>query len=140
MINLSSTTDLTLAAGESITFDLVTLKSGRCEFHRAGSATVVLNGSSRNACQAPIFEIDFSANIGATAPGVAQLSIMLDGEALREGVMQSTTAAAGDLNNVAKPGIKIRNVGCSGAVISVKNTGTTEITVNSPLLAVKRVA
>ena len=135
MINLSNDDDLTLAAGQSITFDLVPLKTGRCEYHRAGSAVVSLNGCGN------IFEIDFSANIGATAPGVAQLSIMLDGEALVEGTMISTTAAAGDLNNVAKPGIRVRNVNCTSSRVSVQNTGTTEITVGKgSLLSIKRVA
>lgn len=135
MINLSNNTDQTLAADQSITFDLVPLKTGRCEYHRQGSSSVALNGGGN------IFEIDFSANIGATAQGVAQLSIMLDGEPIKESIMISTTAAAGDLNNVAKPGVRVRNVGCTSSRISVQNTGTTEITVGAgSLLSIKRVA
>lgn len=134
MINLSNTTEQTLAADQSITFDLVPLHTGRCERHRDGSSIVTLgmNGA--------IYEIDFSANIGGTAAGAVQLSVMLDGEPLREGTMISTTAAAGDLNNVAKPGIKIRNCDCCGR-ISVQNTGTTELTVGvGSLLSIKRIA
>lgn len=135
MINLSNTTEQTLAPGQSITFDLVPLHTGRCaERHREGSSLVTLgiNGA--------IYEIDFSANIGGTAAGAVQLSIMLDGEPLREGTMISTTAAAGDLNNVAKPGVKVRNCDCGGR-ISVQNTGTTELTVGvGSLLSIKRIA
>lgn len=135
MINLSNTTAQTLAAGQSITFDLVPIHTGCCECHREGSSLVSIKG------QRSIFDIDFSANIGATAQGVAQISVMLDGEALREGTMISTTAAAGDLNNVSVSGIKVRNCGCNCSRISVTNTGTTEITVDEgSLLAIKRVA
>lgn len=132
MITVSNTTDQTLAPGESITFDLVTFHSGCAEYHRNGSSSIVLK------CLNGTYNVDFSTNVGATAQGVAQLSVMLDGEALVGGTMISTTAAAGDLNNVAKPGLKVRNTG--GDRISVTNTGTTTVTIpaKAALLSVKR--
>ncbi len=134
MMNLSNTTDQDIAPGQSITFDVVPLHSGCAEYHREGSSAAVLK------CNCSIYEIDFSANIGATAPGVAQLSVMLDGEPLVEGTMISTTAAAGDLNNVARPGIRVKNTG-GNVRISVTNTGTTTVTVaKGALLSIKRVS
>lgn len=133
MINVSNTIAQQLQPGQSITFDLVPLHTGCAEYHREGSAVVSLK------CQGSIYEIDFSANIGASAPGIAQLSVMLDGEALLEGTMISQTAAAGDLNNVARPGIRVKNTG--GVRISVSNTGTTAVTVApGALLSIKRVS
>lgn len=133
MITVSNTTEQTLAPGQSITFDLVTFRSGcGAEYHRSGSGSIVLK------CLGGTYNIDFSTNVGATAQGVAQLSVMLDGEALIGGTMISTTAAAGDLNNVAKPGLKVRNSG--GNRVSITNTGTTTVTIpaKSALLSVKR--
>lgn len=134
MINLSNTTAQVLAPGQSITFDIVPFKSGCAEYHREGSSAAVLK------CPCAIYEIEFGANIGATAAGVAQLSVMLDGEALKEGTMLSQTAAAGNLNSVSRPGIKVKNTGGNGR-ISVTNTGTTTVNVGvGALLSIKRVA
>lgn len=137
MINLSNTTEQVLLPGQSITFDLTLLHTGCCpraERHRTGSANVEL-------VRGDIFDIDFSANIAGEAAGAIQLSVMLDGEALPEGTMISTPAAANEVNNVARPGIKIRKIGCSNTV-SVRNTGTANIILpaKSALLSIKRVA
>lgn len=137
MLNLTNTTEQILAPGESITFDLVLLRTGCCpraERHRVGSANVeLLNGN--------IFNVDFSANIAGEAAGAIQLAVFVNGEALPESTMISTPAAANELNNVARPGIKIRKLGCSDTV-SVRNNGTTNIILpaKSALLSVYRQA
>lgn len=137
MISLSNTTEQVLAPGQSITFNLVLLHTGCCpraERHRTNSANVEL-------VRGDIFEIDFSANIAGEAAGAIQLSVALNGEALPESTMISTPAAANELNNVARPGIRVRRLGCSDTV-SVRNTGTENIILpaNSSLLAIKRIA
>lgn len=135
MINLSNTIEQVLAPGQSITFDLVLLHTGCAERHRTGSANVELV----NGC---IFNVDFSANIAnGTGAGEIELSVMLNGEALTAGNMISTPAAANELNNVARPGLKIQTFGCANT-ISVQNTGEDDIILpaKSALLAINRVA
>lgn len=127
MIKLSTTAAQTLAPGQSILFDLTVLHTGCAESHRRGSGVVTLSK-----CGA-IYNVDFSA-------GVAQLSVMLDGEAVAEGSMTSVTAAAGDRNSVAKPGLKVCVPGRCCARVGVTNTGATTVTVDNVLLSVNRVA
>ena len=135
MISLSNTTEQVLTPGQSITFDLVLLHTGCAERHRAESANVDLI----NGC---IFNVDFSANIAnGTGAGEIELSVTLNGEALTQGNMVSTPDAANEVNNVARPGIKIQTFGCSNT-ISVRNTGEDDIILpaKSALLAINRVA
>lgn len=133
MLNLSNTTEQVLEPGQSITFDLVLLKTcSNAERHRVGSAnTELLNGS--------IFNIDFSTNLAGDAQGEVELSVMLNGEALPAANMVETVAAANNIYNVARPGIKVRKIGCVNT-ISVRNTGTTNIIIpaKASLLSVRR--
>lgn len=135
MITLSNTAEQVLLPGQSITFDLTLLKT-RCgsERHRDSSANVyIFNGN--------IFDIDFSANIAGQAAGQIQLSIFLDGEALPAGNMITTAAAANNIYNVSRPGVKVRRDGCSN-IVSVRNNGTTNIILpaKSARLSIKRIA
>lgn len=131
MIQLTNAAPVTLAPGASLTFDTVLLDTGCAECHRKGSAIVTLNRSGA------IYEIAFSANIGASAAGTAQLAITLDGEPLPEAYMNSTTAAAGDFSNVAVSTF-VKTCCRGGDTVAVRNTGTTTVTVGSANLAVGR--
>lgn len=134
MIILTNTVSQELAPGQSLTFNLVTLHTGRCECFREGSGTVML--SQRNA----IYEIDFGANIGSdTAATPAQLDIMVNGSPLTETTMISTTAAVGDLNNVSRH-TAVKTCCCGCEYITIVNTGETTVTVEDPSLFIKRVA
>lgn len=134
MIELSNTTAQTLAVGQAITFNKVIFQTGCGECHRANTSSVKLRANGT-------YQLSFSANIGATeATTEAQLSILLGGDPIFDGVMISTTAAVGDLNNVAKT-IGIRN--CCGDYdrVTIVNTGTTDITVDiGSSLFIKRVS
>ena len=134
MIEVSNTTAQTLTTGQAITFDKVIFKTGCGECHRTESNSVKLRANG-------VYEIAFSANIGATtATTAAQLTIQLGGENLNDGTMISTTSAAGDLNNVSKT-IGVRN--CCGDYdrITVVNTGTASINVGAGAsLFIKRVS
>lgn len=134
MINLGTVAAQVLAPGQSVLFDLTVLHTGCAEYHRNGSGAVSLVKPRA------IYNVDFSADIGAAAAGTAQLSLMVDGEATRDGAMTSVTAAAGDLNSVAKPGVKVCVPNECCTKISVENTGTTTVTVANSLLSVNRVA
>jgi len=131
MISLSNTTAQTLAPGQSITFNTVVLHTGCGECHRANTPSVKLKYKG-------IYEVSFSANIGSTTVGIAQLAIQAGGDTLPESTMISTTAVAGNLNNVAKT-IAVRNCCDDYDRITVTNTGTTTVTIGAnPVLFVSR--
>lgn len=134
MIILTNTASQELAPGQSLTFNLVVLHTGKCECFREGSGTVILG--QRNA----IYEIDFSANIGSTtAATAAQLNIMSNASPIVETTMISTTATVGNLNNVGKH-TAIHTCCCSPESITITNTGETTVVVENPSLFIKRVA
>lgn len=134
MIILTNTVSQELAPGQSLTFNLKVLHTGKCECFREGSGSVILR--QRNA----IYGIAFSANIGATvAAGAAQLDIESNGSPLVETTMISTTAAVGDLNNVAKC-TAINTCCCGPESITIVNTGETTVVVEDPSLFIKRIA
>ena len=133
MIILTNNASLELAPGQSLTFNTDILHTGCAECHRSGSGAVMLR------MQQAIYDVDFKANIGATAPGVANLTIFLNGSPMPETVMISTTAAAGDVNNVAC-NTGIRTCCCGPETVTIVNNGETTVTVEEPLLKIKRVA
>lgn len=134
MIILTNTVSQELAPGQSLTFNLKILHTGCAECFREGSGSVILG--QRNA----IYDIDFSANIGATvAAGAAQLAITSNGSPLVETTMISTTAAVGDLNHVGKH-TAIRTCCCGPESVTIVNTGETTVVVENPSLFVRRLA
>lgn len=133
MIILTNNASQELAPGQSLTFDTEILHTGCAECHRVGSGAVTLRQ------QQAIYDVHFSANIGATAPGVAQLAIFINGSPLPSTTMISTTAAAGDVNNVAKD-TGIRTCCCGPETCTIVNTGDTTVVVENSTLFIKRVA
>lgn len=134
MIILTNTVSQELAPGQSLIFNTEVLHTGCREVHRPNSGSVTVP-QQRNA----IYTIHFSANIGATEPGVAQLAINVNGSPLVETTMISTTAAAGNVNNVAKD-TAIKSCCCAPETITIVNTGTTTVIVEDPSLFIKCVA
>ena len=133
MIILTSTASQELAPGQSLIFDTEILHTGCAECHRINSGAVTLRQ------QQAIYDANFSANIGATAPGVAQLAICVSGSPLVETTMISTTATAGNVNNVAK-NTAIRTCCCGPETVTILNTGETTVVVENPSLFIKRIA
>lgn len=134
MIELSNTTAQTIAAGQSLTFDTVILKTGCAETHRTNSGIVTLKANNA------VYEIHFAANVSGTAAGPVQIALALDGEPLVETTMISTVTTAGDFNNVATGTLIKTGCGCCGR-ITVTNTGASDVIVGAnPALFVKRVA
>ena len=131
VISLTNTVSQELAPGQSLIFGVPVMHSGKCECFRPNSGAVILRAPNA------IYEVHFSANIGATAPGDAQLSIELNGSPIFEGTMISATVAAGDLNRVSCC-VPIRTCCCGSETITIVNTGETTVTVENPSLFVKR--
>lgn len=133
MIILTNSVSQELAPGQSLTFDTVILHTGCAECHRVGSGAVILR------MQQAIYDIDISGNIVATAPGVANLTVYLNGSPMNETIMNHTTTAAGDVNTVARS-TAVRTCCCGPETITATNNGDTTIVVEQPLLKIKRVA
>lgn len=121
MIVLSNSTAQTLAPGQSLTFDLVKLRTGCAERFRIGT------GSVRLSCPG-VYDIHFSGNISNAAAGPVQLAVEISGSPLTETTMVSTPAAVGEFNNVATH-TYVKN--CPGDYdrITVTNTGESSVVV-----------
>lgn len=134
MIILTNTASQELNPGQSLTFNLEILHTGKCECFRNGSGSVLL--SPRNS----IYDIAFGANIGSTTAATsAQLSVMVNGSPLTETTMISETTTVGNLNNVGRH-TAIKTCCCGAESVSVTNTGETTIVVENPSLFIKRIA
>lgn len=133
MIILTNNASLELAPGQSLTFNTDILHTGCAECHRTGSGAVTLR------MQQAIYDVFFKANIGATAPGAAQIAMFLNGSPMPETTMVSTTAAAGDVNNVACE-TAVRTCCCGPETLTIVNNGETTVVIEQPLLKIKRVA
>lgn len=106
------------------------------EYWRTNSGAVWLKCPGR-------YEVSFSANIGGTVVGPVALAIQIGGVTLQETIMESNTAAAGDLNSVSTSTV-IDYCGFGGSGITVVNVGTTDATdttvnVSNPNLIVRRI-
>ena len=135
VIILTNTDSQVIQPGQSLTFNTVVLHTGCSECYRVGSGAVTLRQ------QKSIYEIKFGANIGATTEGeTAQLGIVINGSPLVESTMISTTAAAGDLNNVNK-NTAVRTYCCGPETCTIVNTGTTPVNIGEgPSLFIRRIA
>lgn len=134
MIEISNSTAQTLTPGQAIAFDVTNLKM-RCtaECHKTGMTDVRLRLNG-------IYEIVFSGNIGGVAAGAVQLSISAGNAVLPGSTMISTTAAAGDLNNVTKTMLVGNGCGMYD-IIRIVNTGTSNLTVGPGAnLVIRRIA
>lgn len=120
MILLSNQATQTIAAGQSIVFDLELMKIGRCECHRTGSSVVTL-------CTANPYEVSFSGNVTNSVAGPVQLSITVDGEAAPGGTMINTPSTVGNVNNIAKT-IPVQGCGrCGMPKVTITNKGTNPV-------------
>ena len=133
MICLSNSNEQVIPAGQSVTFDVIILHTGRAECYRPNSG--VVNLLAKNA----IYEVEFNGNVSSeTAGDQVQLVISYNGSPLLETTMISTITAAGDINNVSTSTL-VKTCCCSAGSITVTNTGTTSVTLESnPCLKIKR--
>lgn len=123
MIVLSNLTAQTIQPGQFVTFDRVIVKTGNCECYNRQLPTSV-----KLKARGGVYGLGFSGNItSATAGEALQLAIAVAGQPLIETAMNSTPAAANDLNNVSTETRFV--VSCDDLDrVSVMNTGATEVT------------
>lgn len=122
MIVLSNSTAQTIAAGQTVTFDTVSLHTGNAECHRKGSSLVRLRCNG-------LYEVNFSGNVTGIVAGPVQLSISIDNTALPDGTMISAPAAVGEVNNIAKTTL-VSNC-CGGGTITIQNNGTESVVLSA---------
>lgn len=123
MILLSNLTTRTLAPGQALTLDKLFKTKNGCECFNPQAPTSV------KLCSPGTYEVSFSANItNPTGTDTVQLAIAIGGQPLAETYMNSSPAAAGRLNNVAKTTF-VRNCCCDLDRISIINTGTVPVAV-----------
>ncbi len=134
MIELSNTTEQTLSAGQSITFNTVLLHTGNGECYRSNTGSVKMRANG-------IYEVRFNANVsGATAGTATRLAIQQGGVTLQETTMITTPAVANDVNNVSCSTL-IKN--CCGDYdrVTIVNTGTVDVTISAnPAFIIRRVS
>lgn len=124
MILLTNSAEITLAAGQVLTFDTVALRFGCGEYHRENSSAVKM-------CFNGPYIASFSGNIGGTTAATpVQLAFAIGGEVLTDSVMISTPAAVGDLNNVSKTVGLVNRCGDYDR-IAIINNGTEPVVVGA---------
>lgn len=123
MIELTNTVAQTIPAGGVVTFDKVLLES--CCKDVCYNSMIPTSVKLRTRTT---YDIEFHGNITSTVAGdTVQLSIAVGESPLVQTAMNATPAAVGDLVNVSA-GTYLRNTCCDLGRISVRNTGTTTLT------------
>lgn len=133
MLELTNSSALTLAAGETAIFDTVRFRFGADTCTKAGT------GSIKMRCNA-VYEVRFTGNIAtADAAGTAQLAIETGGVVDPAGTILSQTATAGAANAVERT---LYEVNCCGdySRVTVVNTGTVPVVIEpGAVLSVRKV-
>ena len=133
MIELTNSTELTLAAGQTAVFDTVLLSKGCSTCTRQGTGSIKLRSCG-------VYEVRFTGNIGVSgATGVAKLSIQMGGVTYNPSTVQSETSTEGDLNAVEKT-FWLPNCCGDYSRLTVVNTGTTVVTIGvGSIFAARRI-
>lgn len=122
MILLSNATAQTLAPGQALNLKQIFKSKNGCEcFNEQAPASVKL-------CSKGVYEVSFSGNITGAAAAALQIAIAIGGQPLVETAMNSTPAAANNLNSVSTL-TYVRNCCCDLDRLSILNTGTVPVTI-----------
>lgn len=128
MIVLSNAAAQTIQPGEDAVFNVAVQRSG-CD--------VLWQGTGPLHLRCGLYEIQFTGNVGGDAATQPSLAIAVDGAMLPETTMTVTTTASTDVFNVHASTLR-RNC-LAGVSVSVRNTGTTPVTLAAnPALVVER--
>ena len=135
MIVLSNTAQQTIAVGSSLTFNTVILHTGTGQCYRSGTGSVKMKSNG-------VYQVHFSANVGGgTADTAVQLNLAVGGENLPQTTMISVPATATTQFNNVSCTTAIKNCCYDYDRITVVNTGTIPIIIDSnPVLYIRRVS
>lgn len=131
----------TVPSGSNVVFTNTAVPGSQSILHRESSGLVTLRGIT-NQCRAR-FKITFSGNVALpadTTPVVPiNLTIAVNGEGVSTSAMISTPGAASEYNNVSSSLFIDIPSGCCSQ-ISIKNTGTSSLSIQNANLIVERMA
>lgn len=139
MIELTNSQVQIIPVGGTATFNVVVVKSGCAERHRAGSGQIDLVALGRHLAT---FSGNISVPTGETVGEVA-LAISQEGETRQGTVMRATPAAVNEYFNVSTQTYVDVYSNCTGSAccqtISVKNVGTIPVQLDNPNFTAVRV-
>lgn len=131
----------TVPSGSNVVFTNTAVPGSQSILHRESSGLVTLRGIT-NQCRAR-FKITFGGNVALpadTTPVVPiNLTIAVNGEGVSTSAMISTPGAASEYNNVSSSLFIDIPSGCCSQ-ISIKNTGTSSLSIQNANLIVERMA
>lgn len=129
MIVLSNTAAQTVQPGEDVMFNTVIMRSGCDAYWQGGTGPLHI--------KCGVYDLEFTGNVGGDEATQPNLAITVDGAVLPETRMTETSALATDTHNVHA---STRRRNCfAGAVVSVRNVGTTPVVLQAnPALVVER--
>lgn len=137
MIELTNSVIQTVEPGATATFDTDVFRSGCDVCHRCGSGLVQLEGRGTR-CNPAKYRVAVSGNIGGGAGTQANVAIAVNGETLTETIRTATITAATDVFPFAAM-TNVRECGSCCDTVSIKNVGTTPITLSNLSLIVGRI-
>lgn len=121
----------TVAVNGNVLFDTTVVEPCPVVTHRKGSGLFNIKGGHK-------FLVFFTANVaGATADTELDLAIALNGEALNYTIMASTPAVANLYNSISVVAEIVTPCNCC-TQLSIKNVGTTAVSVANPSLVLFR--
>lgn len=131
MAEFINSTNQTVAVNSNVLFDTTVVEPCPVVTHRRGSGIFNIKGGHK-------FIVVFTANLaGATADTELDLAIAINGEALPYTTVASTPAVANLFDNVSIVTEIVTPCNCCSQ-ISVKNIGTTPVTVATANLVLFR--
>lgn len=137
MIELTNTVIQTVEPNATATLNATVFRSGRDVCHRCGSGLVQLEGRGTS-CNPAKYRVAVSGNIGGGAGTQANVAIAVNGETLTETIRTATITAATDVFPFSAM-TNVRECGSCCDTISVKNVGTTPITLSNLSFIVGRI-
>lgn len=137
MIELTNTAIQTVEAGATAVFDATVFQTGCDVCHRCGSGLVQLEGHGTRLNPAK-YRVIMSGNIGGGAGTQANVAIAVNGETLTETIRTATITAATDVFPFSAQ-TNVKECGSCCDTISIKNVGTTPITLSNLSFIVGRI-
>ena len=128
MIVLSNATAQTIQPGEDAVLNVAVQRSG-CD--------TVWQGPGPLHLRCGLYEIQFTGNVSGVAGTQPNLAVAVDGAVLPETTMTATASLSTDVFNVHASTLRKNCI--AGVAVSVRNTGTTAVTLAAnPALVVER--
>lgn len=137
MLELTNSVIQTVQPGATATFNTTVFRSGRDVCHRCGSGLVQLEGRGTS-CNPAKYRVAISGNIGGGANTQANVAVAVNGETLTETIRTAAITAATEIYPFAAQ-TNVCECGSCCDTISIKNVGTTPITLSNLSFIVGRI-